>query len=79
MANPLNAQEALGDIREDDDITQVDVKMRGDKGLQGRDNLTHGHQPVPHGQPDYEDELSDEEEYAENILKPNRQGYHNVG
>ncbi|KAG6742571.1 hypothetical protein POTOM_053443 [Populus tomentosa] len=37
------------------------------------------HQPNPRRQLAYEEELSDDEEYAERILRPNRQGYYNMG
>jgi hypothetical protein len=37
------------------------------------------HNPIPRRQLAYEEELSDDEEYAEHILRPNRQGYHNMG
>uniref|UniRef100_A0A6N2LY08 CCHC-type domain-containing protein n=1 Tax=Salix viminalis TaxID=40686 RepID=A0A6N2LY08_SALVM len=37
------------------------------------------HNPIPRRQLAYEEELSDDEEFAERILRPNRQGYHNMG
>ncbi|XP_073263062.1 uncharacterized protein [Populus alba] len=37
------------------------------------------HHPNPRRQLAYEEELSDDEEYAERILRPNRQGYYNMG
>ncbi|KAG6747366.1 hypothetical protein POTOM_049769 [Populus tomentosa] len=37
------------------------------------------HNPILRRQPAYEEEISDDEEYAERILRPNRQGYHNLG
>jgi ribosome-binding protein aMBF1 (putative translation factor) len=37
------------------------------------------HNPIPCRQLAYEEEISDDEEYAERILRPNRQGYHNMG
>jgi hypothetical protein len=36
------------------------------------------HNPIPRRQLAYEEEISDDEEYAERILRPNRQGYHNM-
>lgn len=35
--------------------------------------------PIPLRQLAYEDELSDDEEYVENIFRHNRRGYHDVG
>uniref|UniRef100_A0A6N2MPZ8 Retrotransposon gag domain-containing protein n=1 Tax=Salix viminalis TaxID=40686 RepID=A0A6N2MPZ8_SALVM len=37
------------------------------------------HNPPPRRHLAYEEELSDDEEFAERILRPNRQGYHNMG
>ena len=37
------------------------------------------HNPIPRRQLAYEEELSDDEEYAECILRPNRPGYYNMG
>jgi len=44
-----------------------------------RINPAREHNPIPRRQLAYEEELSDDEEYAERILRPNRQGYHNMG
>ncbi|KAF9660901.1 hypothetical protein SADUNF_Sadunf19G0011900 [Salix dunnii] len=42
----------------------------------GRIDRVHGHHPIPREQLAPEEELSDDEEYAERLLRPNRPDYH---
>ncbi|KAF9673811.1 hypothetical protein SADUNF_Sadunf10G0062800 [Salix dunnii] len=52
--------------------------MRAHANYRERFNPICEYNQIPRGQLAYEEEISDDEEFAERILRPNRQGHHNI-
>ncbi|KAG6776110.1 hypothetical protein POTOM_019614 [Populus tomentosa] len=70
-------QATLAGLTTGNNQQRVDERVRGD--YRERIAPAREHNPIPRRQPAYEEEISDDEEYVERILRPNRQGYHNMG
>uniref|UniRef100_A0A6N2LCX1 CCHC-type domain-containing protein n=1 Tax=Salix viminalis TaxID=40686 RepID=A0A6N2LCX1_SALVM len=83
MANPPNGQGAMNEGNQGDDANNWNNQQREEERIhedyRERFHPAREHNPIPRRQLAYEEELSDDEEFAERILRPNRQGYHNMG
>ena len=70
-------QATLARLTTGDNLQREDERVR--ENHRERIAPAREHNPILRRQPAYEEEINDDEEYAERILRPNRQGYHNMG